>query len=103
MEFSKLCWELHSLSETVTIETTIEYVWFSVDGEVGSGAVEIKTSEAGWGEDKQKSDEVVTLSFALRYLNMFNKACSLTNNVKLMMAPDTPLVDEFEIDKLGLL
>ena len=102
LEFSKLCKELHSLSETVTIETTIDYVRFSVEGEVGSGAVEIKTSEGGRSDDK-KSDDVVTLSFALRYLNMFNKACGLTNSVKLMMAPDTPLVVEFDIAKLGSL
>ena len=40
----------------------------------------------------------VTLSFALRYLNMFNKAQSLCNHVKLMLANDTPLVVEYEIE-----
>lgn len=46
---------------------------------------------------------MVTLSFALRYLNMFNKASCLTNSVKLMMAADTPLVVEYEIDTHGSL
>lgn len=50
-----------------------------------------------------KTDDIVTLSFALRYLNMFNKASSLTNSVKLMMAADTPLVVEYEIDTHGSL
>ena len=48
-----------------------------------------------------KSDDIVSLSFALRYLNMFNKACTLTNSVKLMMAQETPLVVEFDIDSHG--
>jgi len=49
-----------------------------------------------------KQDKV-TLSFALRYLNMFNKASSLCNYVKLMLACDTPLVVEYEIENMGSL
>jgi len=48
-------------------------------------------------------NEKVTLSFALRYLNMFNKASSLCNYVKLMLAAETPLVVEYEIENLGSL
>jgi proliferating cell nuclear antigen len=45
----------------------------------------------------------VCLSFALRYLNMFNKASTLCNYVKLMLATETPLVVEYEIESLGTL
>ena len=48
------------------------------------------------------SDKVI-LSFALRYLNMFNKASTLCNYVKLMLAAETPLVVEYEIENLGSL
>jgi proliferating cell nuclear antigen len=41
IEFSKLVKELHALSETVTVETTVDYVRFTIDGEVGSGSVQI--------------------------------------------------------------
>ena len=34
---------------------------------------------------------------------MFNKASTLCNNVKLMLAADTPLVVEYGIDQLGQL
>jgi proliferating cell nuclear antigen len=40
-EFSKICRELYSLSETVTVVTNTEYVEFSVEGEVGSGKVRL--------------------------------------------------------------
>ena len=99
-DFTKLTRELHALSETVTIEASIAYVKFSIDGEVGSGVIEIQTNgDAGRGGEQEK----VTLSFALRYLNMFNKASSLCNYVKLMLAPETPLVVEYEVESLGTL
>ena len=53
--------------------------------------------------EKEAKVERVTLSFALRYLNMFNKAFSLCNYVKLMLAAETPLVVEYEIENMGSL
>ena len=101
-DFTKLCKELHQLSETVTIEASLEYVQFSIEGEVGSGVIKINTNEGGSTVDKPMNEKV-TLSFALRYLNMFNKASSLCNYVKLMLAAETPLVVEYEIENLGSL
>ena len=48
-------------------------------------------------------DEPVNLSFALRYLNLFNKASSLSNQVVLYLSHDTPLCVEFKIERLGSL
>ena len=105
-DFTKLCRELHQLSETVTIEASLQYVKFSIDGEVGSGTIEIQTNDnasaRGAAGAEGKFDKV-SLSFALRYLNMFNKASTLCNYVKLMLAAETPLVVEYEIEGLGTL
>lgn len=54
-------------------------------------------------EEGTKPDDAVTLSFALRYLNLFNKAYTLSNSVKISMAADTPLVVEYEVESLGQL
>jgi len=43
------------------------------------------------------------LSFALRYLNLFNKAATLSSQVSLKMSNETPLVIEYEIPKLGFI
>lgn len=83
----------------MTIEASTSYVKFSIDGEVGNGTIQIQTSAS---ESKEKGERVC-LSFALRYLNMFNKASTLCNYVKLMLATETPLVVEYEIEKLGTL
>jgi proliferating cell nuclear antigen len=96
-EFSKLCRELYSLSETVTFEITQSYVKFAIDGEVGTGNILIKTGE----EDGMDQRDSVSLSFALRYLNLFNKAYSLSNQVKISMSADTPLVVEYEVESMG--
>ena len=46
-------------------------------------------------------DDPVTASFALRYLNIFNKAATLCSTVTLKLTADTPLVVEYKIGKLG--
>ena len=46
-------------------------------------------------------DEPVTASFALRYLNIFNKAATLSNTVTLKLSADVPIVVEYKIEKLG--
>ena len=84
----------------MTIEASLTYVKFSIDGEVGNGTIQIQTNkDSSDGGAKEK----VCLSFALRYLNMFNKASTLCNFVKLMLATETPLVVEYEIEGLGTL
>ena len=104
-EFSKLCKELYALSETVEFEISSTFVKFAVEGEIGSGSIKIQTG--GTGDEAATTDckpeETVKLSFALRYLNLFNKAYSLSNQVKLSMAAETPLVVEYEVEQLGTL
>jgi len=40
-EFSRICKELYSISETVSITTNPEFVMFNVEGDVGSGSVKL--------------------------------------------------------------
>lgn len=54
-EFTKICKELFSLSETVQIVTSKEFVQFTVDGEVGSGSVKLTHN------DSDKKDDQTTL------------------------------------------
>lgn len=45
----------------------------------------------------------VSLTFALRYLNNFTKATSLSPTVRLSLSKDLPITVEYEIEKLGYL
>ncbi len=75
-------------------------------GEIASGSVTVKASLEMDGEADPtvlEIDEPVTSAFALRYLNLFNKAASLSPTVCLKLSADTPIVVEFKIAKLGSL
>lgn len=104
-EFSKICKELFSLSETVSITTNPEYVQFSVEGEVGAGSVKLGHNDSDKRDDQTTLEvsESVQQQFALRYLNMFNKASSLSTFTRLCLHQEQPLVVEFKIDNLGVL
>ena len=45
--------------------------------------------------------EPVSLTFALRYLNLFTKATPLSDSVTLSMSKDVPLVVEYRIGDMG--
>lgn len=48
-----------------------------------------------------KVEEEVNLTFALRYLNNFAKASSLSDRVMLQMSADIPLAVEYKIEEMG--
>ena len=84
------------------IATSPEAVIFSVEGEVGSGSVKLGNNE-GAEQTTLEVTEQVTQQFALRYLNMFNKAATISNFTRLCLHQEQPLVVEFKIDNLGVL
>lgn len=125
-EFSKICRDLTILGDTVkknkkkvfvvitdslffcskvVISATKEGVKFSVKGDLGAGNILVK--QGGAVADDPASGTVieltepVSLTFALRYLNFFTKATSLSDQVKLSMSPDVPLVVEYKMKDLG--
>jgi proliferating cell nuclear antigen len=104
-EFSKICKELQSLSESLTIVTNPEYVQLSVEGPAGSGFIKLSANDSDRKEDQTliEVEESVTQQFALNYLNLFNKASSLSTFTRLCLHQEQPLVTEFKIDSLGVL
>lgn len=85
----------------VVIAAGKEGVKFSVSGDMGSGNILIKPSSAADAKEDEQTvinlDEPVTLTFALRYLNLFTKATSLSGSVTLSLSKDVPLVVEYPI------
>lgn len=104
-EFSKICKDLYSLSETVNIETTKQFIKFSVNNDSIKGGVTIEANESALQEEQCviHSDADVNLAFALRYLNMFTKAGQLSPQVSLYLSTEFPLMIEFKITELGTL
>jgi len=105
-EFSRICRELNQISDTVTIDVTKESVHFGVvSQEVGKGSVTLRANDSEKPEDQVllEVEDPVSLGFALRYLNLFNKSAALSSTVNLSLSPEVPLVVSFEIKELGSL
>merc|ERR1712028_248221 len=103
-EFSKICRDLTTFGDTVTISANEEGVKFSVSGDIGTGNVTVRQN-ASAEKDQQtliELQEPVSLTFALRYLNFFTKAAPLSESVSLSLSKEVPLSTEFTIgDDLG--
>jgi len=98
-EFQRICRDLTILGDTVVISAHKKGVKFAVNGEMGKGEISvIPTSDA---KDEEKVtveiEEPVSLTFALRYLNLFTRATSLATTVSLSMSKDVPVVVEYPI------
>jgi proliferating cell nuclear antigen len=103
-EFQRIVRDLQVLGDTCTISCGKEGIRFSVSGAVGSGNILIRANSES---EKEKEHTVITmeepveLNFALRYLNFFTKATSLSGVVIISMSPDVPVVVEYPIEDYG--
>ena len=104
-EFARIVRELSQLSETVKVKTTKKSISFAVDGDIGTGKMELKenNSEKPYDRIEINVDEDVEASFSLTFLNSFCKGGVLADSVRLLMSENTPLVVEYKIGDLGTL
>jgi len=104
-EFQRICRDLTVLGDTVTISVTSEGVKFAVAGDMGSGNIHLLGSKGAVDADNDsvtvKVEEETSLTFALRYLNLFSKGSSLANTVTLSLSPKVPLKVEYNLGDLG--
>ena len=99
-KFQRICRDLSQISDSITISCTKSGVTFSAQGDLGSGKVTLHQTAC---QDKPEEmvkismTEPICLSFAVKYLNYFAKATPLSTQVCLSLAPDVPLVVEYNI------
>ncbi|KAK3178780.1 hypothetical protein OEA41_000917 [Lepraria neglecta] len=99
-EFQRICRDLMALSESVAIEATKDGVKFSCSGDIGNGAVTLRSHQ---NVDKPELNvdialsEPVALTFSLKYLVNFCKASGLSNTVKLCLSNEVPLLVEYTL------
>jgi len=106
VEFQRICRDLSQVGESVVIDCDKEGVAFAASGDLGTGNVKLAQTAAA---DRREESVVIemrektTLTFALRYLNLFTKATPLSAQVKLSMSEDVPLVVEYSIGESGFI
>lgn len=84
----------------MAIECTKEGVKFACNGDIGSGAVTLRSHT---DVDKPEKNieinltEPVALTFSLKYLVNFCKASGLSDSVKLCLSNEVPLLVEYAL------
>ncbi|RMZ92874.1 proliferating cell nuclear antigen [Brachionus plicatilis] len=96
-EFSKVCHDLFTIGDSITIKCGKQGVNFITLGDLGTGNVRLKlgTTVNDNDEDafaiKINISKSLSLTFSLRYLIYFTKASTLSNTVILYMGEEVPL------------
>lgn len=84
----------------VTIDASKDGVKFSCNGDIGNGAVTLRSHQS---VDKPENNidieltEPVSLTFSLKYLINFCKASGLSNQVKICLSNEVPLLVEYNL------
>ena len=99
-EFSRICRELTQVTDTLNIGVDKEALKLAVSGDLGAGSITIRANDSDKAEEKLllRASEPISMAFALRYLNLFNKAASLSEEVQICMSPEVPIVMKFAFD-----
>jgi len=103
-EFKRICADLSSIGDTVEISVTKDGVKFATSGDIGAANVICRQNNAVDKPDEQTAidmQEPVALTFALRYLNSFTKATSLSGSVVVKLSKELPVVVEYKIADMG--
>ncbi|OMJ79759.1 hypothetical protein SteCoe_20145 [Stentor coeruleus] len=97
-EFTRICRELSQISDTLTIDINKEKVTFRVGGDLGDGEITLKHRETGKNPTIIEAHEPVACSYAMRYLNLFNKASVLSDEIILSISENLPLIVHFQFE-----
>ncbi|KAG9243921.1 proliferating cell nuclear antigen [Calycina marina] len=100
-EFRRICVDLMALSESVSIEASKDGVKFSCTGDIGNGAVTLRSHNNVENPELNvdiELSEPVALTFSLKYLVNFCKASGLSKSVKLCLSNEVPLLVEYGLD-----
>ncbi|KAK9376146.1 proliferating cell nuclear antigen, N-terminal domain-containing protein [Lipomyces chichibuensis] len=99
-EFQRICRDMQSISESITIDCTKGGVRFTCEGDIGNGSVTLKpNSSADKPELCTKIDlsEPVSLTLSTKYLLNFCKATGLSQQVTLKLADENPILVEYPL------
>ncbi len=103
VEFQRICRDLATIGDTVSINVTKDGVKFSTAGDIGDANIMCRQN-ASEEKDNMISIELaepVNLTFALRYLNSFTKATPLSDQVMLRLSSNLPIVVQYVVEDVG--
>lgn len=86
---------------TVTIEASKDGVKFACTGDIGNGSVTLRSHQNVEKPNENieiELSEPVSLTFSLKYLVNFCKASALSNQVKICLSNEVPLLVEYGME-----
>lgn len=96
-ESARLFHDLYQVSETVAIEADEDRFVFWSEGDMGKS----RTVLTGNLTTKIKIKNTLKQSYAMRYLNMFNKAATCSSEVRMTLTEGAPIVLNYDLGTLG--
>ncbi|OMJ94555.1 hypothetical protein SteCoe_2196 [Stentor coeruleus] len=97
-EFSRICRELSQISDTLSVDVDKNKITFRVGGDLGDGEITLKHRETGRNPTVIEAHEPVICSYAMRYLNLFNKSSALSDEITLSISENLPLIVHFQFE-----
>merc|ERR1719494_115912 len=101
-ELQRICRDLSQLSDSILISCTKDGIKFSTSADNTSGNITLRQTSSVDDSEESKVEvqlnDPITLTFALRYLNLFAKATPLSKTVSLSLSKDSPLVCEYKME-----
>nr|BAD89370.1 proliferating cell nuclear antigen [Dugesia japonica] len=103
-KLQKICKEMSQMGEAITITVAKDGVTFVSTGDIGNGKTTLHQNSSADKENEGVTIEMtepVSMTYSLRYFNMFAKAAPLSPIVSLSLTENVPAVVEFLIDDIG--
>jgi proliferating cell nuclear antigen len=101
--FQKICREISQFSDKIEITCAGNQVIFNGCNENASQEIRVKPSENGMQFEQNTPDEIVQGVFKLKYLVQFSKCSNLSNQVRIYLKNNYPLVLESKMEKFGFI
>jgi proliferating cell nuclear antigen len=99
--FQRLCRDMLSISETLTIESG-DTLKISCEGDFASQETYIGEATHGLTFNKKSDKELVKGKFSLKHLNLFTKSTNnLSNTIEILMKNNYPLILKYNVANLG--
>jgi len=99
-DFKAAVSELKDVGDNMSITTSPEGLKLAVTGDMGTGFVLMKPKDGGdTGETLTiTGDKAVTLSFGMRYMNLFTRATALTKTCTIHMSEGEPIMLHYPLN-----
>lgn len=110
-EFQRICRDLSTLSETVSMSVSKDSIKFSAEGDIGNGSIYVKSgalaADASEAAEAQRTSiqilKPVSASLSLKHMLMYTKATPLSPVVKICLSDEFPALFEYEMNDIGYL